>query len=61
MAETVQNVPSKGKILTEKEFDFSDAGFASELFRVGGRDMRREYETRVHSTNLSPSIRMLQT
>jgi hypothetical protein len=36
-------------ILTEKEFNFSDAGFASELFRVGGRDMRREYETRIHS------------
>ncbi len=41
-----QKVPSKEKILTEDDFDFSDAGFASELFRVGGQDMRRDYETR---------------
>jgi hypothetical protein len=47
--ESGPKVPSKEKILTEDDFDFSDAGFASELFRVGGQDMRRDYETRACS------------
>ncbi len=53
--ETGQKVPSQAKIITEHEFDFSDAGFASKLFRVGGRDMRRDYETRVHSDDSDDS------
>jgi hypothetical protein len=44
-----QKVPSKAKILTEDDFDFCDVGFASELIRVGGQDMRRDYETRASS------------
>jgi hypothetical protein len=44
-----QKVPSHATILTEDDFDFSDAGFASELLRVGGRDMRRDYETRARN------------
>jgi hypothetical protein len=44
-ADTGQKIPSKEKILTESEFDFTEAGFANELFRIGGRIMKGEYET----------------
>ena len=47
--DTGQKVPSQAKIITEDEFDFSDAGFASELFRIGGKEMQRDYHTRSSS------------
>ncbi len=50
-----QKVPSQAKILTEDDFDFSDAGFASELFRVGGQYMKRDYETRASSAESDDS------
>ena len=44
-ADTGQKIPSKKKVLTDSDFDFTEAGFANELFRIGGRTMKGDYET----------------
>jgi hypothetical protein len=52
--ETGQKIPSPTKIITENDFDFTDAGFANELFRVEGQAMKIGYDTNkdrvTHST-----------
>jgi hypothetical protein len=43
--DTRQAIPSPKKIITENDFDFTDAGFANELFRIGGKEMKLNYDT----------------